>query len=131
MAKTYARVVTSPLGNVLGQELAQSGLLPFAGDFEPVHAARLVGLDVAMVGDASRVHTDLDRLETLDPGGMQHMGDATLATTRALANRGTRLVPDPQRVVYYDILGATMLVSRACSGSVRYSCSRSCCFGCA
>ena len=109
LAKTYARAVAAPLGTVLGQELAQSGMLPFNGDFQPFHAAGLVGLDLAMAGDAARVHTDLDRLAGLESGGLQHMGDATLAVTRALANRSTQLGPDPQRVVYYDILGYTML----------------------
>jgi hypothetical protein len=109
LAKTYARVVATPLGTVLGQELTQSGLLPFSGDFLPLHAAGMFGLDIAMVGDASRVHTDLDRLGTLEPGGIQHMGDATLSVTRELARGSTRLSSEPERAVYYDILGLTML----------------------
>jgi hypothetical protein len=109
LAGVYAREVRAPLGNVLGQELTQSGLLPFNGDFTPFHEAGLVGLDVAMVGDAWGVHTQLDRLERLEPGGLQHMGDAALAATRALASGATRLAPDPERAVYYDILGYTML----------------------
>jgi hypothetical protein len=110
LAKTYAHAVAAPLGSVLGQELALSGLLPFNGDFLPFHAAGLVGLDVAMVGDAARVHTDLDRLDGLESGSLQHMGDATLAATRALASKSTQLGPDPRSVVYYDLLGFTMLV---------------------
>ena len=109
LAMTYARAVRAPLGNVLGQELAQSGLLPFNGDFTEFHQAGLAGLDVAMVGDAWGVHTQLDRLERLEAGGLQHMGDATLAVTRELTSAATRLTPDPKRVVYYDILGATMV----------------------
>ena len=109
LAATYARAVSAPLGNVLAQELAQSGLLPFNGDFTEFHKAGLVGLDVAMVGDAWGVHTQLDRLERLQPGGLQHMGDTTLAVTRALSNGATRLAPDPERAVYYDILGYTLL----------------------
>ncbi len=110
LAKTYARVVATPLGSVLGQDLTQSGLLPFSGDFLPLHAAGMVGLDLAMVGDASRVHTDLDRLSVLEPGAMQHLGDATLSATRELARGSTQLRSDPQRAVYYDVLGLTMLV---------------------
>ena len=109
LAKTYARAVPAPLGNVLAQELTQSGLLPFNGDFTPFHEAGLVGLDVAMVGDAWAVHTQLDRLERLEAGGLQHMGDAALAATRALASGATSLAPDPRRAVYYDILGYAML----------------------
>jgi hypothetical protein len=109
LASTYARAVKAPLGNVLAQELAQSGLLPFNGDFAEFHKAGLPGLDVAMVGDAWGVHTQLDRLERLQAGGLQHMGDATLAATRALTSATTHLTPDPERAVYYDILGTTMV----------------------
>ena len=109
LADLYAREVRAPLGNVLAQELTQSGLLPFNGDFTPFHEAGLVGLDVAMVGDAWAVHTQLDRLERLEAGGLQHMGDAALAATRALASGATRVAPDPAHAVYYDILGYTML----------------------
>jgi hypothetical protein len=109
LAKTYARTVPGPLGNVMAQELTQSGLLPFGGDFTPFHEAGLPGLDVAMVGDAWGVHTRLDRLERLQPGGLQHMGDATLAVTRALTSHATPLIPTSDRAVYYDLLGQTML----------------------
>ncbi len=116
LADTYSRVVATPLGTVLGQDLTQSGLLPFNGDFQPFHAAGMVGLDIAMIGDASRVHTDLDRLSALEPGGIQHMGQATLAVTRELARESTKLHSDPRSVVYYDVLGLTMLVYPATVG---------------
>jgi hypothetical protein len=109
LAKAYARTVTEPLGNVMAQELTQSGLLPFNGDFTPFHEAGLAGLDVAMVGDAWGVHTRLDRLERLEAGGLQDMGDATLAVTRLLASGATRLMPTAERVVFYDILGFKMM----------------------
>jgi len=109
LAKTYARAVSRPVGNVMAQELTQSGLLPFNGDFTPFHEAGLPGLDVAMVGDAWAVHTRLDRLEHLEPGGLQSMGDATLAVTRALAKSATPLSPSTEGAVYYDLLGHTML----------------------
>ena len=108
LAKTFARSVSLPLGNILAQELTQSGLLPFDGDFTPFHKAGLVGLDVAMVGDAWGLHTDLDRLGRLEAGGLQHMGDVALSATRALASASTSLQHDPRPVVYYDILGYTM-----------------------
>jgi hypothetical protein len=108
LAKTFAHAAPLPLGNILAQELTQSGLLPFDGDFTPFHQAGLVGLDVAMVGDAWGLHTDLDRLDRLEAGGMQHMGDVALAATRALASVRTSLHSDPRPVVYYDILGYVM-----------------------
>jgi len=109
LARAYARAVSSPLGNVLAQELTQSGLLPFNGDFTPFHQAGLVGLDVAMVKDAWGVHTRLDRLERLEPGGVQSMGDATLAVTRLLASGATQLLPTTEHSVFYDLLGLVMV----------------------
>ena len=109
LAGTYAHAVAAPLGNVMAQELAQSGLLPFNGDFTPFHEAGLVGLDVAMVGDAWGVHTRLDRLGRLEAGGIQSMGDTTLAVTRALASGATRMIPTAERAVYYDLLGYKMV----------------------
>ena len=123
LAQTYARAVPTPLGTVLGQELVQSGLLPFNGDFQPFHAAGMVGLDVAMAGDAARVHTDLDRLAGLQSGSLQDMGDATLAATRALASSSTRVGPDPRRVVYYDLLGHTMLAYPTSVGRLLGACA--------
>lgn len=113
LAKAYARAVRAPLGNVVAQDLAQSGLLPFNGDFTPFHEAGLVGLDLAMVGDAWAVHTRLDRLDHLEQGGMQHLGDATLAATRELARAGTSLTPESQSAVFYDLLGLTMVAYSA------------------
>jgi len=118
LAASYARSVAAPLGNVLGQELAQSGLLPFNGDFTPFHEAGLVGLDVAMVGDAWGVHTQLDRLDRLEPGGIQHMGDSALAATRALASSANLLVPTTTPGVFYDILGKTMVSYSASVGRI-------------
>jgi hypothetical protein len=116
LAQTFAREVRLPLGNVLVQELAQSHVLPFAGDFTPFHDAGLVGLDIAMTGDAWALHTDLDRLERLAPGGMQHLGEATLAAARALASKATTLGPDPRPAVYYDLLGYLMIAYSASTG---------------
>ncbi len=106
LAATYARVAPAPLGNIVGQDLMASGLLPHNGDFTPFHEAGLRGLDVAMTGDGWAYHTALDRLARLQRGGLQHMGDTTVAVVRALAHRALpRAAGDP--VVYYDLLGQT------------------------
>lgn len=110
LARAYAEAASPPLGNIIAQELREADVLPFDGDFTPFHKAGLVGLDVAMVGDAWGLHTELDRLDRLEAGGLQHMGEATLAATRALVDARVSLARDPRPVVYYDLLGTTMLV---------------------
>jgi hypothetical protein len=116
LAQTFAREVSLPLGNVLAQELAQSHILPFAGDFTPFHEAGLAGLDLAMIGDAWALHTDLDRLDRLAPGGPQHMGETTLTAARALASSATSLASDSRPTVYYDLLGFAMVAHSVTTG---------------
>jgi len=117
LAKAYARVAPAPLGNVVGQDLVQSGLLPHNGDFTPFHEAGLRGLDVAMTGDGWAYHTALDRLARLQPGGLQHIGDTAVAVVRALA--AEPLPPERAAsggagtVVFYDLLGMTMVAYSA------------------
>jgi hypothetical protein len=123
LAQTFAQTVRLPLGNVLAQELAQSGLLPFAGDFTPFHKAGLPGLDLAMIGDAWALHTELDRVDRLAPGGLQHMGDATLAAALALTSAGTRLQSDTRPTVYYDLLGTVMIAHSVGLGQVMGVCA--------
>jgi hypothetical protein len=111
LAETYARVAPAPVGNVVGEDLVASGLLPHNGDFTPFHEAGLSGLDVAMTGDGWAYHDALDRPARLQPGGLQHMGDITVAVTRALANGplpGERSATEGERVVFYDVLGMAM-----------------------
>src|SRR6185369_16275621 len=112
LARIYARVAPSPLGNVVGQDLVESGLLPHNGDFTPFHEAGLRGLDVAMTGDGWAYHTALDRPARLQPGGLQHLGETAVAVARALASGPLPVepaAPDEGPVVFYDLLGATML----------------------
>jgi hypothetical protein len=116
LAETYARVAPAPVGNVVGQDLVESGLLPHNGDFTPFHEGGLHGLDVAMTGDGWAYHDALDRPARLQPGGLQHMGDTAVAVTRALANgplphEGTAAEKEP--VVFYDLLGVVMVAYRA------------------
>lgn len=108
LSQVYARTAPAPLGNIVGQDLVASGLLPHNGDFTPFHEAGLPGLDVAMTGDGWAYHNALDRPARLQAGSLQHMGDTTVAVVRALAGE-----PLPRgrggRTVFYDWLGMTMI----------------------
>jgi hypothetical protein len=109
LAKTYARSVRRPFGNIVGQDLVEAHLLPHNGDMTPFHEAGLAGLDMAMTGDGWAYHTMLDRSGRLAPGSLQHLGDSVLDITRALA---ASPLPSSdrskERAVYCDVLGLTM-----------------------
>jgi hypothetical protein len=112
LVETYAAAAPAPVGNVVGQDLVASGLLPHNGDFTPFHEAGLVGLDVAMTGDGWAYHDALDRPSRLQRGSLQHLGDTTVAVVRALASGpllAARTGGDQERVVFYDLAGATMV----------------------
>jgi hypothetical protein len=119
LAETYARVAPIPVGNVVGQDLVASGLLPHNGDFTPFHDAGLVGLDVAMTDDGWAYHDALDRPSRLERGSLQHMGDTAVAVVRALASGPlpvARTAADRAPVVYYDVAGSTMVAYKAQTG---------------
>jgi len=112
LAATYARVAPAPVGNVVGEDLIASGLLPHNGDFTPFHEAGLHGLDVAMSGDGWAYHDLLDRPDRLQRGSLQHMGDIAVAVTRALANGPLADAHGDERAVFYDVLGVAMATYR-------------------
>ncbi|HEX7243343.1 MAG TPA: M28 family peptidase [Longimicrobiaceae bacterium] len=119
LTEEYARSVPRPYGTVLAQDIFQSGLIPSDTDFRVYRdQGRMRGLDVALYQDGYAYHTDLDRVERVQPGSMQHMGENTLALVRELATG-----PLPGNVggapaVYYDLLGATMFAYSAGTATV-------------
>lgn len=110
LLRAYARAVRSPQATIFGNDFVQSGLTQASGDFEPLSRAGLPGLDFGAVKDTWGVHTHLDRSSRLQPGTLQDLGSTILAVTRELARAAPDLRPEPERTVYYDLLGQTTLV---------------------
>ncbi|HEX2091872.1 MAG TPA: M28 family metallopeptidase [Longimicrobiaceae bacterium] len=114
LTEEYARSAPRPYGTVLGQDIFQSGVIPSDTDFRVYRdQGRLRGLDVALYQDGYAYHTALDRVERVQPGSLQHLGENTLALVRELADG-----PLPGDVggapsVYYDLLGRTMFAYSA------------------
>ncbi|KFA88629.1 M28 family peptidase [Archangium violaceum] len=107
LVAAYASAAPLPFGTVLAQDIFQAGLVPSGTDFEIYRPAYPRGLDLALYEDGYAYHTPLDRLERLEPGSLQHLGDSVLATVRELATHG----PPPEGGnVFYDLAGRTMLV---------------------
>jgi hypothetical protein len=111
LLEAYARAAPWPYGTVVGQDLFQSNVIPSDTDFRVYRdRGRLRGLDMALYQDGYAYHTGLDRVARLEPGSLQHLGDNTLAVARELASRELPSTDDPKPGVYYDVLGAVMVV---------------------
>lgn len=110
LLKAYARAVKSPQATIFGNDFVQSGLTQASGDFEPLSRAGLPGLDFAAVKDIWAVHTHLDVSSRVQQGTLQDLGSSILAVTRELASNPPNLTAEPERTVYYDLLGQTTLV---------------------
>lgn len=111
LTKAYARSVPRPYGTVIGQDIFQGGLIPSDTDFRIYRDdAGLRGLDIAFYQDDWAYHTLLDRVDRLEPGGMQHMGDNLVALVRELADGDLPGDVGGESAVYYDVLGLHMFV---------------------
>ncbi|KAK9764155.1 hypothetical protein K7432_008578 [Basidiobolus ranarum] len=103
-----------PHTSVIANDVFKLGLIRSSTDFQ-VYAYRynIPGLDIAFYKRRSHYHTLLDNLNFTSPRSVQQMGDATLATTKALAN-SEYLYRDPNQpvepAVHYDILGKITMV---------------------
>lgn len=106
----YARAARSPQASVFVNDLAQSGLLAFSGDYEPLSRAGVPGLDFAALGDIWGVHTTLDNSSRLAAGTLQSLGDTILAVTRELGRDPPDLSAQPEPTVFYDLLGQATVV---------------------
>ena len=106
----YASSVPHPTGSVLGQDLMGSGVVPLFTDFEKYASGLRQGVDMATLEDGYAYHTELDRPGRLAPGTLQHLGDNTLALSRALASHP--LEPERSEPVgaFFDVLGVGMIV---------------------
>lgn len=115
----YARSVPMPYGTVLGQDIFQSGIIPSDTDFRVYRdEGRLRGLDVALYQDGYAYHTALDRVERVQPGSMQHMGENALALVRELATGPLPGDVSATPSVYYDLLGRTMFAYSAGTAAI-------------
>lgn len=109
LTEAYARSVPRPYGTVLGQDIFQSGVIPSDTDFR-IYRDRggMRGLDLAFYKDGYAYHSALDRVERVQPGSIQHVGDNALALVRELASGPLPGDVGGARSVYYDFLGVTM-----------------------
>jgi hypothetical protein len=90
--------------------LASTVYAKMPNDTDFTHAVRkgLPGLNLAFIDNQLAYHTPQARPEHLEKGSLQHVGDQTLPTIRALAD-ATELPPPAPNAIYSDVLGLFLI----------------------
>jgi hypothetical protein len=113
LLEVYASAVPHPYGSVVGEDLFRAGVVPSDTDFRIYKRGGLRVLDMAFIRDGYAYHTYLDRTDRVDRGGLQHVGDNTLALVRALAEELPPARPGDTPATFYDLLGVVMFAYSA------------------
>lgn len=106
LISVFARAAKGPSAN----SLASAVYAKMPNDTDFTHAVRkgLPGLNLAFIDDQLAYHTPLARPDHLEKGSLQHVGDQTLPTIRALADAAALPPPTPD-AIYSDVLGQFMV----------------------
>ncbi|KAI9470905.1 MAG: hypothetical protein EXX96DRAFT_491156 [Benjaminiella poitrasii] len=99
-------------GSPLGNDMFKAQLLKSDTDYSVFTKKGVPGMDIAFYSPRSHYHTPLDDLAHTTPEALQYMGQMALGAARAIAN-GDELLStsnEQESLIYYDILGRTMLV---------------------
>jgi hypothetical protein len=98
----FARAAKGPSAN----SLASAVYAKMPNDTDFTHAVRkgFPGLNLAFIDDQLAYHTPLAKPAHLEMGSLQHVGDQTLPTIRALAD-ASELPPPAPDAIYSDVLG--------------------------
>ncbi|XP_076259381.1 endoplasmic reticulum metallopeptidase 1-like isoform X2 [Rhynchophorus ferrugineus] len=108
----YYSTVPHPYGNVIGEEVFQSGLIPSDTDFRLFRDfGNMVGADFAFADDGYRYHTEYDSFENIPLGSYQHVGDNILDFVIKIGNalETTEKERSLGKAVYFDIFGLFMI----------------------
>lgn len=113
----YARTVPHPYGQVIGEELFQSGIIPSDTDFRIFRDfGNMSGLDLAHYKNGYVYHTKHDDLNQIGPSVLQNTGENLFALAKAMSQHnvttGTR-----SKYVFFDVFGVYMFSYTELSGA--------------
>lgn len=128
MVHLYARHAPRPATNSLAAFVYDA--MPNGTDFTIPKDEGIAGLNQAFIGRPSQYHDPSATADALDQGAVQHMGDNTLALTRALLETPRLPAPGPDRV-FADYLGFFVLIHGPLFGWVLVLVSLACIVGAA
>lgn len=106
----YARTVPHPYGQVMGEELFQSGVIPSDTDFRIFRDfGNMSGLDLAHFKNGYVYHTKHDNLDQIEPSVLQNTGDNLLALSKAMSSHNvTKNNNRTSKFVFFDVFGVYM-----------------------
>ena len=102
LIQEFGKVAPHPVANSLAYEVYR--LLPNNTDLSVFKSAGFPGLNFAYIDGATHYHTQLDSIEEIDTGSLQHHGNYALALTKHFGNLDVLNVSKPN-AVYFDVLG--------------------------
>ncbi|CAO1635451.1 unnamed protein product [Sympodiomycopsis kandeliae] len=111
MIKAYGKA-PYPFGTVLANDVFSSGIVLSDTDYRQfVEYGKLIGLDMAIVGNSYLYHTRKDLPDYIQPGAIQHFGENVLTIvdylTTSEENQLAKVAPTPrsEAPVYFTLLG--------------------------
>ncbi|KAK3232427.1 hypothetical protein Dsin_004308 [Dipteronia sinensis] len=120
--ENFALVAKYPSGQITAQDLFSSGAITSTTDFQIYkEVAGLSGLDFAYTDNSAVYHTKNDKLDLIQPGSLQHLGENMLAfllqigpsshlpRSNAVEEEGKT---DHEAAIFFDILGTYMILYR-------------------
>ncbi|KAF5894251.1 endoplasmic reticulum metallopeptidase 1, partial [Clarias magur] len=122
LVQAYADAVQHPFASVMGQEIFQSGVISSYTDFHFfTNIGNIPGIDLAFIENGYLYHTKYDTPDRIPTDSIQRAGDHILALLKHLITMEMLADPSEYRngsMVFFDVLGLTMVVYPARVGSI-------------
>lgn len=113
----YAHTVPHPYGQVIGEELFQSGLIPSDTDFRIFRDfGNMSGLDLAHYKNGYIYHTKYDNLDQIKPAVLQNTGENLFALAKAMSTHNVTN-NTKSKYVFFDVFGVYMFSYTELSGA--------------
>ncbi|KAL8159847.1 hypothetical protein V2J09_001384 [Rumex salicifolius] len=123
--ENFALAAKHPSGQIMAQDLFTSGAIKSATDFQVYReVGGLSGLDFAYTDNTAVYHTRNDKMELLNQGSLQHLGEnmlpfllrvaslADVGKSKPIHGEGKNEHDEHDPAIYFDILGMYMVVYR-------------------
>ncbi|MEI2429892.1 M20/M25/M40 family metallo-hydrolase [Lysobacter yananisis] len=94
----FAAAAPHPIGGSLGYELYRR--MPNSTDFKVFKQAGIAGLNFAAIEGHTHYHTQIDRIDRLQPDSVQHLGENMLAAARSFGESDLQRIHGEDRVFF-------------------------------